>query len=622
MLLQVNAHVLNMERAHASKTEALGERISVLENIFKEEVAKRQRSVHERDAARAEAEELRAALTNEETVLEAKNRECEQAMAASQEAAARAEAAESEVHAVRQAARRRVVVGHWIFLSARAALSALISNEQEAAKAAGLCARSDSRGEASVQTEPMRASTSVGRGVVARPGMDDWLAYFKGVLKQALALSAEEALRGEWLMPVPILLHTISMLYSRKAVMDQIDDRQHRARQHLAFFVYDHFVSQARCAAEGAAAFVRLVVNLVQYLPREAPGGRGEESSARLEAWLAHVKLDRIHLQRVQTFATLMGANPLSKWDVGFTLEAADVYLETLVRVRKGLTPLLPEQGTESSSKAMLVPMAEMKAVLETVCSHMKNIDRQTIKVEIETELKVQRPGGPRGGLVNLDKALQMVVDYWKTLCYDSSSARLQSLFVSADTDQSGELDYTEFADMIDKIRNAGFAHISPRSVLRIYSQMSLGSRVDASIFCDVAYRYDLGKVPVGTSPPGGKASNEMEQAEIIFKLLKGHWEHLEPKVLPVVSALKNSSHGLMMQELILLMRAFLDEQRFPAHAMHAFRIIVAELPPAVRSEIQQSKDFRLVKRAKGDDKKGEDARPASKDRRQRGASR
>ena len=611
-----------MERAHASKTEALGERISVLENIFKEEVAKRQRSVHERDAARAEAEELRAALTNEETVLEAKNRECEQAMAASQEAAARAEAAESEVHAVRQAARRRVVVGHWIFLSARAALSALISNEQEAAKAAGLCARSDSRGEASVQTEPMRASTSVGRGVVARPGMDDWLAYFKGVLKQALACSAEEALRGEWLMPVPVLLHTVSMLYSRKAVMDQIDDRQHRARQHLAFFVYDHFVSQARCAAEGAAAFVRLVVNLVQYLPREAPGGRGEESSARLEAWLAHVKLDRIHLQRVQTFATLMGANPLSKWDVGFTLEAADVYLETLVRVRKGLTPLLPEQGTESSSKAMLVPMAEMKAVLETVCSHMKNIDRQTIKVEIETELKVQRPGGPRGGLVNLDKALQMVVDYWKTLCYDSSSARLQSLFVSADTDQSGELDYTEFADMIDKIRNAGFAHISPRSVLRIYSQMSLGSRVDASIFCDVAYRYDLGKVPVGTSPPGGKASNEMEQAEIIFKLLKGHWEHLEPKVLAVVSALKNSSHGLMMQELILLMRAFLDEQRFPAHAMHAFRIIVAELPPAVRSEIQQSKDFRLVKPAKGDDKKGEDARPASKDRRQRGASR
>ena len=286
------------------------------------------------------------------------------------------------------------------------------------------------------------------------------------------------------------------------------------------------------------------------------------------------------------------------------------------------LTPPLPEQGTESSSKELLVPMAEMKAVLETVCSHMKNIDRQTIKVEIETELKVQRPGGPRGGLVNLDKALKMVVDYWKTLCYDSSSARLQSLFVSADTDQSGELDYTEFADMIDKIRNAGFAHISPRSVLRIYSQMSLGSRVDASIFCDVAYRYDLGKVPVGTSPPGGKASTEMEQRETIFKLLKGHWEHLEPKVLPVVSALKNSSHGLVMQELILLMRAFMDEQQYPAHAMHAFRIIVAELPPAVRSEIQQSKDFRLVKRAKGDDKKGEDARPASKDRRQRGASR
>ena len=39
---------------------------------------------------------------------------------------------------------------------------------------------------------------------------------------------------------------------------------------------------------------------------------------------------------------------------------------------------------------------------------------------------------------LNLDNALQRLVEYWKTLVYDSIDARLESLFVSADNDQSG----------------------------------------------------------------------------------------------------------------------------------------------------------------------------------------
>ena len=126
----------------------------------------------------------------------------------------------------------------------------------------------------------------------------------------------------------------------------------------------------------------------------------------------------------------------------------------------------------------MLVSTVDMGAAIDLVASRMRSVDRQKIKVDIETALKVLRAGK---AWINLDKALRMVVDFWKALVYDTSTSRLEALFASADSDQNGELDFQEFIDIVDKVNSQGFSAMSGRSTLRMYSQMSLHERVDAS---------------------------------------------------------------------------------------------------------------------------------------------
>ena len=52
------------------------------------------------------------------------------------------------------------------------------------------------------------------------------------------------------------LIEQISFFYSRKVIMDQIDDRDGRPRQHLAFFIYDYYISMTKTAVEGNVFFL------------------------------------------------------------------------------------------------------------------------------------------------------------------------------------------------------------------------------------------------------------------------------------------------------------------------------------------------------------------------------
>ena len=72
--------------------------------------------------------------------------------------------------------------------------------------------------------------------------------------------------------------------------------------------------------SQGAADFLKLVANILQYLPRR-PGS--PYAGAR---WQRDV--DKHLLLRISTFASLVGLNPFTKWDNGFCLEACDVFLE------------------------------------------------------------------------------------------------------------------------------------------------------------------------------------------------------------------------------------------------------------------------------------------------------
>lgn len=92
--------------------------------------------------------------------------------------------------------------------------------------------------------------------------------FWQQILKEALEVSVECMWSIEWRSPVQLLLETISTFYSKKILMDLIDDREHRPRQHLGFFIYDFYISQNKTAAEGSKAFLKFIANIVQYLPR------------------------------------------------------------------------------------------------------------------------------------------------------------------------------------------------------------------------------------------------------------------------------------------------------------------------------------------------------------------
>ena len=99
---------------------------------------------------------------------------------------------------------------------------------------------------------------------------------------------------------------------------------------------------------------------------------------------------------------------------------------------------------------------------------------------------------------IPLDKGLQELVDYWKYMVYDNMDSRLESIFVAADDDNSGDLDYPEFTDLIERISRTEHSTLTSRSTLRMYSQMSLHEKVDAAVFAKVSRSFELAKINVG----------------------------------------------------------------------------------------------------------------------------
>jgi hypothetical protein len=207
-----------------------------------------------------------------------------------------------------------------------------------------------------------------------------------------------------------------------------------------------------------------------------------------------------------------------------------------------------------------------------------------------------------RGGieLLNLDMGLSMVLDFWKTHCYDSSGARLQSLFVSADADHSGDLDFSEYQNIIAKLKSGGLsADLAPRQMLRLYAQMSVGrERVDASVFVSVAQMFGLGKIPVGgrgvVVRGSGVQKKQLTERAVVFKLLETRWLELERRLGPLMNALRQTSQGHVIEELVQLLRSLVHEQEQPEHAVHCYHCIVGELPPAVGAlELARAQDAR-----------------------------
>jgi len=685
-LKSVSNYAQNIEKIQSEKLTALQCRNAILENIFREEAALRQHFEFELRQTKQTTSAQIADLTLKVKVYEDENTSLGKGLGGKNKKL------KGEMNDLQIVLTRRTGLGNWYWLLAMC----YMCNKPDVSHVGAQIGTPafPAPKEVAVQTAGaggLGRGGNTGRllpGSGFYSGLGEFQAYFQLLLKQALDVSVEDMQKVAFRMPERMLLEYISFFYSKKLIVDQIDDREHRPRQHLAFFIYDYYVSQARTATEGSQAFLKLLANVVQYLPRTEPEHNGGEDSPhhsrpaspemtahqrtssashsnthtrgtsskkmltkkkasavlpatkstatttglpvlrqdsrvdgasisngaaagaadahavvvqkraaqtareRQDKWLVEQRVEKNHVKRIEMFANLLGANSMSKWDLGMQFEASEVFLETLLRVRKGHTPLLPYETSESG-KELLVPSIDLASTIEVVCAKIRSVDRQKIKIELETALKVLHNGKM---WLNLDSALQRLVEYWKTLVYDSIDARLESLFVSADNDQSGELDYHEFTDMVEKVATTGNSSLSSRSVLRMYSQMSLHEKVDAAVFCKVARSFELAKIRVGRGTRLTKESKPAQEKAAVFKLLKGHWQHLEGKVLPVVFSLKQSPQGNVMEELVSLLRSLLREEEDAEQAVHCFRSIVADMPPAIRSEIQQTKDLKVSK--------------------------
>jgi len=453
-------------------------------------------------------------------------------------------------------------------------------------------------------------------------------------------------------MSPDVLLSKINTWYSRKIIVDQLDDYNQRKRQHIAHFVFDSILCETGQAEQGFEKMIILVANVLQYLLRpDASSNEGKktgkviedkskvgqppppppqthkqpEESAhetnaivrrvnkaiskfsaivssdpkasalyrrmnpqqKLEHWIEEQRVDKFEVMRITMFATLLGINPNKKWDIDMQQEAADLYLEAAVQMRKGQLPLLPSNSAEGTAE-VFVSIPEMAAAIDEVCGNMRAVERQKMRTKIEQQVKELHSGKM---LINLDKALELLIDLWKSTVYDQIDARLQSLFVSADNNNDGELDYVEFLHMIDKMSAEGKRLPSSRQMLRMYSQMSVCSSVDAGVFCKVARQHELGRIQVGKVSRSLKGGKQLEEQEKVFALLEQQWTGMEGSVLQVAGTLSRSPEAQELEELVALFRILLNDRSDPAQAFHCYRLLVQEFQSVMdRGELKKKK--------------------------------
>ncbi len=172
----------------------------------------------------------------------------------------------------------------------------------------------------------------------------------------------------------------------------------------------------------------------------------------------------------------------------------------------------------------------------------------------------------------------------------------------------------------VNKLRVDGHDAVPPRQVLRMYSQMSLASRVDAQVFARVARMFQLGKIKVpcwsaatscllpwplrsdasvcthrdsrpqvGHPSPGYRPESGVPpegEVEQVWKMLMLQWRVLEAKTAHVIAAMSGTVKGSKVEEEAELLRELIRARDEPEKAIHAYRMLVTDLPEILKDEL------------------------------------
>ena len=167
---------------------------------------------------------------------------------------------------------------------------------------------------------------------------------------------------------------------------------------------------------------------------------------------------------------------------------------------------------------------------------------------------------------------------------------RLKAIFVGADTDGDGNMDIDEFNAMI-AITQSSLSH---QQLLRMYSEMTLNSRVDCDVFVRVARVFRFCAFEVGpvcgpslsrsfifpndfsSNLQSGKRSSSAAGQEM-WALLDENWVKLEPILLESLIVLEGTIMALKMNECCAKLRKHLIQKKSVEQAFICYNVSTDE---------------------------------------------
>jgi hypothetical protein len=167
-----------------------------------------------------------------------------------------------------------------------------------------------------------------------------------------------------------------------------------------------------------------------------------------------------------------------------------------------------------------------------------------------------------------------------------SIETRLKAIFVGADSDGDGNMDIDEFNAMI-AITQSSLSH---QQLLRMYSEMTLNSRVDCDVFVRVARQFrfcafEVGPVccsPLFTHAHFSMSSHSIWQTEKrahhsageqLWALLDENWAKLEPVLLEALIVLDGTVMALKMRECCAKLRMHLIKKKSVEQAFICYNV-------------------------------------------------
>ena len=275
--------------------------------------------------------------------------------------------------------------------------------------------------EVSVQIIPKRPD-SVEQGTMtiiqeATPAVPELVeAWWNLILNTAADEARLWQFKRELRMPLPQLLATVSDIYAKKIVSDEIDDREGNDRHSLSQCMHTFFIRREGVAHAARMACVRVVAGILETLhPHAKPNDLKQELSDLGATCISAANTVR---RRLRLFARFLGVKtddrpPLSEVAVG-------LYLAVLLLAQQGKTPLLP-----SSAERVMIDAGRMVWALDRVFSMCPSVLRERIKTEA-----CERYTESESGQVDLEAVLEYAVEEWVEL-HQKREARLNALFQS-----------------------------------------------------------------------------------------------------------------------------------------------------------------------------------------------